>query len=440
MSRIILGLVCTFFTSILFAGNPKTLYVSTSGNDSNDGLNSITAFASLAKALESDSLANGDTCGTYGATVRLNSQSEVDSFQACKYYRGSINVDGQNTIEDIIDLTPLNVIRSIEGNLSVQYTLIEDLEALDSLQLIKGAFALYLNDSIESIEGMNALTYSNDINIANHDALKVIDGFNSLEDLDHIQINWNYNLDTIKGFNALDSLIGLNFSDLTSLEVMNAFSNLTIADNVSISNSPKLKDFSGLANLSDLSTFLNIEATGLSNLNDLGNLSYLKSLSILENDSLVDISALASIDSVGTLSIKYNEQLATCCQVSHLFVPGPIIDIVDNAAGCNNQYEIEDSCSIEDNIVTNVSTLLEGQFTVYPNPANDQIQVSYQMVSNQIQISVYDIVGNEVNRINETGTNGLYTTSMDLGHLTNGIYFIELKEVDRSTVKKLIIE
>lgn len=80
-------------------------------------------------------------------------------------------------------------------------------------------------------------------------------------------------------------------------------------------------------------------------------------------------------------------------------------------------------------------------FTMYPNPAKDEVNVLFTSGNNEsIQIRVFDMVGKTIlsNEVSvESGNNKF---SLDLGLLNKGIYFVELTNSSERIVKKLILE
>jgi len=85
----------------------------------------------------------------------------------------------------------------------------------------------------------------------------------------------------------------------------------------------------------------------LDNLNVLTSIGgYLK---INFNDILTSLSGLDNIDtaSIDELTIVYNNELSTCeiqSVCDYLVNPNAVIEIHDNAAGCNNQQEVAEAC------------------------------------------------------------------------------------------------
>ena len=84
------------------------------------------------------------------------------------------------------------------------------------------------------------------------------------------------------------------------------------------------------------------------------------------------------------------------------------------------------------------TSFVEGNFTLYPNPADTSVQISLNTTDNIKNITVYDVVGKQVKTINNSVTGSV---SVDVSDLTNGIYFVEItSELNAKATKKLVIK
>lgn len=89
--------------------------------------------------------------------------------------------------------------------------------------------------------------------------------------------------------------------------------------------------------------------------------------------------------------------------------------------------------------VTNVSDLptLE-TLGVYPNPAQDFVQVSYSVSTQPASLIIFDLVGNTV--VQEQLENNVGKTRIDVSGLNNGVYFYRLVAgAHESAVKSLVV-
>ena len=82
-------------------------------------------------------------------------------------------------------------------------------------------------------------------------------------------------------------------------------------------------------------------------------------------------------------------------------------------------------------------------YTIYPNPAEDNTMVSFTLVeNNSVKIKVYDIVGKEINSVFEGNLgNGEHQFPVaEKTHLAAGVYFVRLTVGGASFTKKLIVK
>ena len=84
-----------------------------------------------------------------------------------------------------------------------------------------------------------------------------------------------------------------------------------------------------------------------------------------------------------------------------------------------------------------VITPAEAKLSIHPNPTNDVINVSIDNVSSDVQIMVYNSVGQMVYMQNETVENGLFTT-IDLNNLSTGTYILQVRSDVNVWTKKVI--
>jgi hypothetical protein len=91
-----------------------------------------------------------------------------------------------------------------------------------------------------------------------------------------------------------------------------------------------------------------------------------------------------------------------------------------------------------ENITVNVGILsvdeeLQKLVKVYPNPANDIIDISLPQQEN-VEISIFDIQGRKI----LTSELDMEDTALDISHLQTGIYMLRLKVADKIAIKKII--
>lgn len=84
-------------------------------------------------------------------------------------------------------------------------------------------------------------------------------------------------------------------------------------------------------------------------------------------------------------------------------------------------------------------TIVEEEFSVYPNPATDAINVNLNLNNSEnTVINIVDISGKVIATKNLGTVNGEQKVSLSLDGLTTGVYFIELINAEGKEVKKFV--
>ncbi len=100
------------------------------------------------------------------------------------------------------------------------------------------------------------------------------------------------------------------------------------------------------------------------------------------------------------------------------------------------------SASYQSPMVTSVANdpSLPDDVSVYPNPANDVISVSFADHSNgAIEINVYDLLGNIVFKNKRDARSGICSTMViPVSDLADGTYFVEVISSEKQQVKKIV--
>jgi hypothetical protein len=179
--------------------------------------------------------------------------------------------------------------------------------------------------------------------------------------------------------------------------------------------------------LTDLSPFENLTSLG-------GNFF------IINNASLVNLNGFENIEAntITNLKIADNPSLMQCAIESicnYILMPGTIVEIHDNAPGCNNPGEVEEAC-----IVSVQEFKREDIFSVSPNPCSGNVNL--QFVKGElgvIKIDLYEISGVKIRPLlNEVKLPGTYEKEIDMSELPAGIYFCVLKTKEGKQTKKIV--
>jgi hypothetical protein len=80
---------------------------------------------------------------------------------------------------------------------------------------------------------------------------------------------------------------------------------------------------------------------------------------------------------------------------------------------------------------TNINQVLGnyGQIAVYPNPANNLINIYYAGINNKTNITIYDVTGKII--VQQACTNGSPSQSIDIQNIQAGMYFLEVAGVKK---------
>ena len=87
-----------------------------------------------------------------------------------------------------------------------------------------------------------------------------------------------------------------------------------------------------------------------------------------------------------------------------------------------------------------MGTSTEQVLEVYPNPANNQIQLNYYTsTTGNVSISVVDVTGKVFISKADYAAAGVNAYALDLSELSNGVYFVQVKNGDMQTIDKFIV-
>lgn len=229
-------------------------------------------------------------------------------------------------------------------------------------------------------------------------------------------------------------------ADITNL---NGLSGLTsIGGELRIERCSVLTNLTGLNNLTSIGGYLHIynndaltNLTGLDNLTSIGD-----DLEILRNNALTNLKVLDNIDA-GTITgirIWENHSLSDCAARSicdWLAAPTGIVEIHDNAMGCNSRAEVEDACVY----VAAGGLNIQSSLTFYPNPASNTIAIEYPnntMLQKNTWLTIYNL--NSQQLIQRAVTEPL--TVVDVSELSSGIYFVKVISDNGVMVGKFVKE
>lgn len=79
-------------------------------------------------------------------------------------------------------------------------------------------------------------------------------------------------------------------------------------------------------------------------------------------------------------------------------------------------------------------------FSVYPNPATNELNISLRGMNDDLTIEIFNMLGQSVHKVKNEAENGIYQGKIGIEHLSNGIYTVQVKNGTKSTQKTFIKE
>ena len=86
-----------------------------------------------------------------------------------------------------------------------------------------------------------------------------------------------------------------------------------------------------------------------------------------------------------------------------------------------------------------VTENLFSSFSMYPNPATNEVFMSWKDVESNVAITLFNSLGQRLQQFSETELAGKTSSSLDVSRYAAGIYFITIKAGNKLETKKLII-
>lgn len=101
------------------------------------------------------------------------------------------------------------------------------------------------------------------------------------------------------------------------------------------------------------------------------------------------------------------------------------------------EANIPGNCIVDPTLVkTNIT---QPGFVLYPNPGNDKITITMEQKEAQVELSVIDLSGKRIlNKVYQRSGTGNYKLELNVGDLSPGCYWVEMKQGAEKQVKKWI--
>ncbi|MAC18016.1 MAG: hypothetical protein CMC97_06965 [Flavobacteriales bacterium] len=83
-------------------------------------------------------------------------------------------------------------------------------------------------------------------------------------------------------------------------------------------------------------------------------------------------------------------------------------------------------------------TVLEGGLSVFPNPSQGELQLSWEVTSGTVRCEVVDMAGRVLHRVDAAGPSQLGT--IDLSDLPRGVHILKLTQGDRTATARVVLK
>lgn len=375
--------------------------------------------------------------------VVINTQEDLELFQTvypnCTVIHGDLTIMGDGWYSEMEDLSELENIESILGDLNINFNGLTSLEGLNNLTQIAGDLVIIDNPMLTSIEALSSLESINNhaINIQGNTELTSLAGLENIDpnSINNVVLESSQNLSTC---NVLSICTYLSFFDsnysisgnatgcnsqaeiieaceeilptcptgdlsFTSQEEVNHFliqyPNCTVLpSNLYLgfynAGPSSIHDLTPFQNITEITGNVKIEWTSLASLNGLNNLT--KIGGALSIDRLGSLEGIQSLASVGSLEFMNNPAIATLEGLenltnidTHLFIQGSSLTSLKGLEGLT-EIPVTLSISSNPNLIN-----LEG--------LNNITKISHNNTSGELYIA-----GNE-SLVNFEGLNNLTT-------------------------------
>lgn len=236
--------------------------------------------------------------------VTLSSQTEVINWAKKCYIgiRGNLLIQDANGSDPIVDLSLLEAVTNIYGDLVIDKTLkLKNLHGLHNLTTVEGWAKISDNSSLESLDGLSLPQDSHiHLTIEDNPSLLNLRGLENVYSLGYVDISSNASLVNFEGLNQLTTLYDLRVA-LNGAQT----------------------SFEGLGNLRNVGTF-EIVGLNISNFDGLNRLESISSLLLYSSNKVSDFKSLpatvtSTLDIMGS-SIRSLEGLKLTDQLINLFL------------------------------------------------------------------------------------------------------------------------
>lgn len=212
----------------------------------------------------------------------ISCSSSDDNPEFITHLDGNLEIRSLKDLEDPI----IKGYKTINGNLIINYTdEVEDLSALENLEIINGGILIRYNDNLKSLHGLEKITK-----------------------LDFLEIEYNLELISLNGLgNLINISNNLRIAENRKLETLNSLNSLAdIGVQFFLSNNNLLTNLNGLENLKQIPQIIILNNLNLISVNGLGGITSSANIGILSNDSLTDFCSLVQFVQANSQTIEFS--------------------------------------------------------------------------------------------------------------------------------------
>ena len=344
-------------------------------------------------------------CLPYGHYY-FTTQNEIDNFQfnypGCAQLEGDVSISGN----DITNLYGLDSVTSIAGNLLIRSN--------DSLTILTGL------EGLASIGGNLHIKY-------NH----------ALSECD-IQSICDYLAGPYGAVYISYNAPGCN----SKWEVEDACESQCLYGGITFTTQEEINNFqTNYPGCTEIEGDVEISGNDINSLEGLSILAAIDGyLNIHNNPQLIALTGLENIEAgtIESLAITNNENLSSCharAICDYLTSTNPVVEIHDNAEGCDNPEEIVAVCyvSVEE-------TQSDERFSIFPNPFTNSATLEINLPeAGRVEVKIYNQIGQLLKTIAKNYQNaGVQVIDLETGDLEPGVYFCVVKTGEGMRTVKMI--
>ena len=251
----------------------------------------------------------------YNGCLTLKTQQEVNDFVALQYTEitNCLIIGSQSVVSDIVDISGLQSLVKVNGNLYVSYNpILETTFGLQNISSDLNAIAIVDNTILNDLSGFSSinklLSY---INIVDNPEITTLDAFSNMTNgitNVNVEITNNDKLINISGLSQLN-LFSVYIRDnqiLDNIDLINSSDNNSLGQ-LTISNNPSLFNFTPLSNITLIKGSLSLFNCNFTNLDDLSNLNRtFGDVNIAFNVNLTNLCGLQTIVQNDNIDGSYN--------------------------------------------------------------------------------------------------------------------------------------